>query len=265
MNQCIESLSPIAPAEQLSKETRPKVALALGAGGALGCAHIGVIRALEQLGVEIKAVAGSSMGALVAAFLAEEKLAQLEAFLRKTNARTMLGYMNFPRKSPGIVSSEKLDDLLRGALGDVTIEEMKMPYAAMAMEWGTWDSIVLNTGDLVESVVISSSIPLIFSRKKHKGRTVVDGGFSSLVPLPAIRQLSKEKVVAVGVARGAPIIRWARRKYAERQWRNDRPELDIFLELEKGAVRYDQAQEFIDAGYKFIMNRREPILQALAA
>src|SRR5690606_16424800 len=118
-----------------TEQVRLKVVLALGAGGALGCAHIGVILALQEMGIEIEAVAGSSMGALVGAFLAEGKLGQLIDFLEKTNTRTMLNYLNFPRKSPGLVSSEKLDELLRGELGDVNIEEMIMPYAAMAMEW----------------------------------------------------------------------------------------------------------------------------------
>ncbi|NOX44884.1 MAG: patatin [Caldiserica bacterium] len=192
--------------ESVGRDGRIRVGLALGSGGARGAAHVGVLKVLEREGIEVVAVAGSSIGAVVGgAYAAGVPTARIEEEWRKTNlpqlVRTFLP--TFPRA--GLSSGAELERYLRSVFGDLRIEDMKIPFAAVATDLDTGEAVVIRTGPLVDALRASTAIPGIFRPVRWRGRILVDGGMVEPVPVRPCRELGAEIVIGVDVGpRPAP-------------------------------------------------------------
>lgn len=175
----------------------PKVGLALGSGSARGWAHIGVIRALAEAGIEIGCVAGTSIGALVGAGFALDKMDVLEDFARQLDWKEIVSFLDvtFPRS--GLIDGGKVTDFFRNHVREMNIEQLPLPYCAVATELSTGREVVLSRGDLVEAIRASISIPGIFTPVKLGGAFLVDGGLVNPVPVSAARNLGADYVIAV--------------------------------------------------------------------
>ncbi len=179
---------------------RPKVGLALGGGYAWGLAHIGVLEVLETAGIPIDIIAGTSMGAVVGALYARE----MEAALIKHQA-TQLDWVGLASLiDPAVLKSglfvgKKITNLLKSLMGDVTFEELGIPFACVATDIISGDEIVMKKGKVLEAVRASISIPVIFTVVKKDGRFLVDGGLVNNVPVSVARQMGAEYVIAVDV------------------------------------------------------------------
>ncbi len=178
-----------------------RVVLALGGGAAKGLAHVGVLRGLDEDGVEVAAIAGTSMGAIVGALSARGmSAAEMVGFFGAVDW-SRLGWIM--ARSPG---GAAFRDLVRETIGPGLIEELALPYAAVCCDLENGDEVVLREGSLEEAVRASSAIPGILPPVEVAGRNLVDGAMVTPVPVAAATSLSIEPVLAVNVLKlAAPV------------------------------------------------------------
>jgi NTE family protein len=182
------------------RQKRMRIGLALGSGGARGAAHTGVLKVLEREGFEIAAVAGSSIGALVgAAYAAGIPSDQIEReWLQTDMHRLFRSFLpTFPRA--GLSSGSELKQMLSDLLGEGTIEDLAISYAAVACDIDTGETIVLDKGPLADAVRASTAIPGVFHPVRQGARLLVDGGLVEPVPVRACRELGADVVIAVDI------------------------------------------------------------------
>ncbi len=176
-----------------------KVGIALGAGAARGWAHIGIIQALEKLGVKIDIVAGSSIGAYVGAAYASGRLQPLREWATSLTEWQVLSLMGVGIRRGGLASGQKVFDKLASEFCVETFEEMEKPFAVVATDLYSGREVVFNSGALGESVQASCAIPALFSPIAHEDRWLVDGAVVNPVPVNLCRQLGADFVIAVNL------------------------------------------------------------------
>ena len=172
------------------------VLLALGGGAARGLAHIGVLRGLEEDGIEVVGIAGTSMGSLVGALAASGVDADGIEGVFRTVDWTTLG-----RIMLGSMVGEAFHDLLRDTLGSGSIENLRIPFAAVCCDIETGEEVVLRKGSIADAVRASSAIPGFLAPFRIGGKTLVDGVVVEPVPVSAARNLGVAPVVPVNVLR----------------------------------------------------------------
>ncbi len=177
---------------------RPVIALVLGAGGARGFAHIGVIKVLEAAGIEPAIVVGSSSGSVVAALYAGGlNSAALETMALKVEDHDLIDVTLF---GPGRVQGAALQDYVNRAVDYRPIEALPRAFAVIATERETRRMTVFNQGNTGMAVRASSSIPDVFWPVTIEGSQYVDGGVSSRVPVPVARRMGAQVVIAVDIS-----------------------------------------------------------------
>ena len=176
------------------------IALALGGGCARGWSHIGVLRAMDEAGIEISMIAGTSIGALVGGCYLAGKLDQLEEFARGLTKRRIFGLLDLNLRGNGLFGGMKLDARLRDRLDGTLIEDLPKPFVAVASEIRTGHEIWLTSGSLVTAMRASYALPGVFEPVTCNGRTLVDGALVDPVPVPVCRAYEQPLVVAVNLA-----------------------------------------------------------------
>jgi len=174
-----------------------RIALALGAGAARGLAHIGVLQVLQEAGFEMQYLAGTSVGALVAAlFAAGVDLYELEKVAKGLRLKHLV---DFVLPGPGLIGGEKLRGFLNLFLRGKTFADLCIPLAVVATDLQTGEEVVLREGRVVEAVLASCAIPGVFVPVRYRGRLLVDGGLVDRVPVQVAQEMGAELVVAVDV------------------------------------------------------------------
>ncbi|MDO5288992.1 MAG: patatin-like phospholipase family protein [Pseudomonadota bacterium] len=178
----------------------PRIGLALGSGSARGWAHIGVLRALLDAGVQPQVVAGTSIGALVGAAYAAGELDRFEQWVRSLSARAVWAFMDFGL-SGGMLKGEKLVDFMRTHVDDRPLEQLPLAFAAVATDLHTGDEVWLREGSVAEVVRASCALPGLFAPvwqgSGHSQRLLADGGLVNPVPVSLARALGADAVIAV--------------------------------------------------------------------
>ena len=177
-----------------------KVGLALGSGGARGAAHTGVLKVLEREGIPVTAIAGSSIGSLIgAAHAVGIPVNEVEReWISTAMSKVFRGFLpTFPRA--GLSSGAELRRMLAEILGDVLIEDLSIPYAAVACDIDTGEPVILREGSLLDAVRASTAIPGIFHPVRRGKRLLVDGGLIDPVPVSVCRALGVDIVIAVDI------------------------------------------------------------------
>lgn len=178
----------------------PRVGLALGAGGARGWAHVGVLRRLLELGIPVDCIAGTSAGALVGAAFLAGKLELLEDFSRhldwKQTAKLLFD-MGFPRS--GLLTGHNVEHFMRSVLQLETFEMLSRPFTAVATDLHSHDEVVFASGDLVAAIRASISIPGVFTPARHHLHYLVDGSLVNPLPVSILRDMGAEIAIAVDV------------------------------------------------------------------
>ncbi|RUO72864.1 patatin-like phospholipase RssA [Idiomarina ramblicola] len=174
-----------------------KVALALGSGAARGWSHIGVIKALEEMGVRINMVAGTSIGSLVGAGYASGRLAEIEQWVQGMNRWEVFNLLDFGFNHGGIIGGEKVFNRAREEFGHRNIEDLPITYGAVATDLYSGREIWLREGDLYDASRASCAMPGILSPKSFDGRWLIDGGLVNPVPVSLCRALGADFVIAV--------------------------------------------------------------------
>ena len=154
-----------------------KVGLALGSGSARGWSHIGVIRSIQDAGVPIDIACGSSIGALVAGALAANFLDTLDEWVRALNWTDILRFMDVRLPRSGIIEGDKITDYFKQNLSDARIEDLSMPFAAVATDLNTGREVWLRQGSLIDAIRASVSLPGIFTPYQQGEHWLVDGTF----------------------------------------------------------------------------------------
>lgn len=180
---------------------KQKVGLALGGGGAWGLAHIGVLEVLQNEGIPIDVIAGTSAGALIGAIYAQGKNPSLIKNLAIGMDRKRLASLVDLRMSKsGFIQGRKITDLLRTILGgDTQFGDLKIPFACVASDVNTCEEVVIKEGLVVEAIRASISVPVIFTPVRWMGRYLVDGGMVNPVPVNVLRDMGADFVIAVNV------------------------------------------------------------------
>ncbi|GLP96606.1 patatin-like phospholipase RssA [Paraferrimonas sedimenticola] len=174
-----------------------KVGVALGSGAAKGWAHIGVLRALKELGVAPDQVAGCSIGALVGAAYANGNLDKLQDWVEGFSSWDVLGLMDFSWAKSGLLGGEKVFDAFQRQIGNVRIETLAVPFTAVAADLYSGREIWFDQGDLRQAVRASCSMPGVLAPVQLNGRWLVDGAVVNPVPVSTCRAMGADVVIAV--------------------------------------------------------------------
>ncbi|MCA1406787.1 patatin-like phospholipase family protein [Ensifer sp. IC3342] len=188
--------APPAPAPQ---PTKPKIAIALGGGAARGWAHIGVLRALDEEGIEVGMIAGTSIGALVGGCYLAGKLDELEAFARSLTVRRIAGLLDFAIGGGGLFGGLRLTKRMQEHLKGLNIEELDRPFIAVATEVHSGHEVWIEKGSLITAIRASYALPGIFEPISANGRVLVDGALVNPVPVSVCRAHEQQLVVAVNL------------------------------------------------------------------
>ncbi len=186
------------------------IALALGGGGAKGNAHLGVIRRLEKEGFQIKAIAGTSFGGIVAAYYAlGYSPDQIEAMFASLDQTQLYGHA--PNDGPSLMGVAGVTHFLEETLGNRTFEDLKIPCALTAVDLKSGNEVILSKGCLKDAILATIALPGIFPARQIDGLELVDGGTLDPVPVAPARKLAPRlPVVAVvlNVPMGTPPQSW---------------------------------------------------------
>ncbi|WP_062541427.1 patatin-like phospholipase family protein, partial [Mycobacterium celatum] len=177
-----------------------RVALALGSGSARGYAHIGVINELRDRGYEIVGIAGSSMGALVGGLHAAGRLDDFADWARALTQRAMLRLLDPSITAAGVLRAEKILDAVREILGPVAIEELSIPYTAVATDLIAGKSVWLQRGPVDEAIRASIAIPGVIAPHVVDGRLLADGGILDPLPMAPIAAVNADLTIAVSLS-----------------------------------------------------------------
>lgn len=173
------------------------VSLVLGSGGARGFAHIGVIRYLREAGFEIRSITGCSMGAVVGGIYAAGKLDEYEKWVCAIERNDILSLLDFSWQKSGLVKGEKIINALRDLVGDRDIEDLPIPFTAVATDFRAEKEVWMQSGSLFDAIRASMSMPLFFTPFPYRGRRLIDGGV--LNPLPIAPTFSDQNDLTIAV------------------------------------------------------------------
>ena len=177
----------------------PRVGIALGAGGAKGLAHIGVIEELVERGFEIVSIAGSSMGALIGGIHAAGKLDVYSDWVTALAKMDVLRLVDWTLSGGGLIKGERIIQTLRGLIGDINIEELPLAYTAVATDIERQREVWMTHGPLFDAIRASIAIPTIFRPQQHNGRLLVDGALLNPVPVTPLLRSPCDYIIAVSV------------------------------------------------------------------
>ena len=189
---------PAPPPPQPPVLRPPRVGLALGGGAARGFAHIGVIQVLEEAGIPIDLVAGTSAGSLVAALYAAGRNGAMLARVALAMDESAITDWAFPGR--GLIRGEALARYVREQTGGKLIEQLPLPLGIVATDLDNGQAVLFRRGDVGAAVRASSAVPAIFQPVKIGTREYVDGGLVAPVPVRFARQMGADLVIAVDIS-----------------------------------------------------------------
>jgi NTE family protein len=183
-----------------SDNRKKKIGLALSGGAARGLAHVGVLDVLQQEGIPIDMIAGTSAGAVMGAVYAsgQDTGKMIEHALDPHWKKIPMIDPSFPKT--GFIKGRKIKNLLSSFLGgNIRFSDLKIPFACVATDIDTGEEVVINSGSVPDALRASISIPGIFTLVKWEGRYLVDGGLTTPVPVNVVKQMGADFVIAVNV------------------------------------------------------------------
>ncbi|MFD1770624.1 patatin-like phospholipase family protein [Sphingobacterium suaedae] len=184
-------------------DTRRKVSLVLGSGGARGITQIGVVQRVEELGMEIEEVVGCSIGALVGAAYACDKLTELGSWMCKLTKAQVFKLMDFSNPRYGLFKGTRVLNTLQEVFDDVLIEDLSTLYTAVATDLRREEEVLFRTGSIYSAIRASIAIPGVFTGVSVDDRFLVDGGV--LNPVPVNHVVNKENIVIAVNLDGIPL------------------------------------------------------------
>ena len=185
--------------QPMSKSAYPRIGLALGSGSARGWAHIGVIQALGEMGIEPEIIAGTSIGAIVGAAYAGDQIDMLDAWVRSLSLKKVVKFLDMSPLSGGFIQGDKLYEFARSHVQDVQIESLSRSLGVVATDLNTGREVWFQDGPLLEAVRASIGLPGLFAPINLNGRWLVDGGLTNPVPVSLCRAMGADIIIAVNL------------------------------------------------------------------
>lgn len=183
----------------MSAPRKARVGLALGGGSARGWAHIGVIEALDEAGIRPDLVCGTSVGALVGAAYAAGELERFRTWVLGMGIRDVVSLMDL-KLNGGMLKGERVMEYFRRNFVDRPIEELAMPFGAVATALATGREVWMRTGSTVQAVRASIALPALFTPVLRDGQLLVDGALVNPVPVSLARAMGAEVLIAVDLS-----------------------------------------------------------------
>ena len=251
-----------------------KIGLSLSGGGARGIAHLGVLQALEELGIKPNKIAGVSAGAIAGAMYAAG-YAPHEIFemVKKIKITSFLKPSSF--KSPGFFNLKVVENFLKKSIPHNSFEQLKIPLMVTATDLHLGETVLFREGNLIKPVIASASIPVLFSPVNHHGKSLVDGGIiNNLVVEPLISECDIsiavhtnpfDKNLSINSTR-LLLLRCLNLAIHSKD-RANFPYFDLVIDIEKlkdiSALKLSRADEIFQIGYDSAMEMRDNILALL--
>ena len=179
---------------------KKKIALVLSGGGARGLAHIGAIETLESHGYEITSISGCSMGALIGGMYAAGKLPEVKDWVLALDRRKVLSLVDFSLSLTHLVKGDRVMEALKEIVPDVNIEDLPIPYTAVATDWNSGKEVVFDHGSLYDAIRASISIPLFLNPVRREDMLLVDGGLVNSLPLNRVVRHSGDLLFGINVS-----------------------------------------------------------------
>jgi len=177
-----------------------KIGIALSGGAARGLSHIGVLEVLRDMGVEAKAIAGTSMGSIIGSFLCSGiTLDEMEEYVGSMDWKSFLLFSDLALSNTGIINGRRVERQLKKFLEDKTFDDCKIEFCCVAVDILTREKVVLTKGRLMDAVRASISIPGFFSPICLDGRLLVDGGLIEPLPTEAIKALDVDFIIGSSI------------------------------------------------------------------
>ncbi len=266
--------------------------LVLSGGAARGFAFIGALRALRDLGLPIAGVVGCSMGALVGGlYAAGVSPEDMEAILARMKPLDWAQIFRPTFPLQGLTDGKAAVQFLREVVGNPRIEDLPLPFAAVATDLHTGDVVVLHRGPLLDAIRASISIPGVFTPHVDHGRALVDGGLVEPIPIPTARRLFRDPIMALNVLTPLPLRHTLPDEASPSPTSPRIPHLvetlmhafytlqrrvvgaileefppEVLLDLEEirryGTSQFDRGLEIARAGYQAVHRRREQVEEA---
>ncbi len=186
--------------KKVKKASDKNIALVLSSGSARGLAHIGAIEELETQGYHITSIAGCSMGALIGGIYAAGKLQEYREWMRTIDRKKMLDLMDLSLSINHIIKGERIINALMEIVPDVAIEDLPIPYCAIATDWKSGKEIIFRKGSLFDAIRASISLPSFFSPVKKGEMILLDGGIMNPLPLNRVIRQNGDLLVGVDVS-----------------------------------------------------------------
>jgi NTE family protein len=262
----------------ITKEILPKVGIALGGGGARGFAEIGVLRVLEQEKIPVNVVVGTSVGSLIGAIYADSgRVLDAEFIAVSIKDEDIFDYRAFSFFSGGFVKGEKLELFLNTHLKNKNIENMAVPFGAVAVDLRTGQAVLFDNGPVARAVHASSAIPGVFVPVEIGGKIYVDGGVTDPIPVDFAKKKGADVVIAVAISPALPpvapknpieIAFHAITIMSSKIGELGVKDADVVIRPDVGNVAYDdftQKKRLIDAGEKAARAAIPAIREAIKA
>jgi NTE family protein len=259
-----------------------KLGLALGSGGTRGVTHVGVLKALEEEGIKPDYIAGCSMGAVVGAcYCKGMTVDEMYGVVKHLKTGDIMDLSAVPITKLGLLKGNKMRKLLLSNIGDITFDELKIPFCCVASDLLSGELVELNSGKVAIAVQASSSIPTIFRPVKMNDKLLVDGGVLCRVPVGQVKRMGADVIIGVdalmntgeAVAKVPNIVSMVLRVYDMLDYRNssmmrerENKDCNLWLEPEmSGMSQYvvkDMDRAF-NEGYEIAKKNMDKIKELL--
>lgn len=177
---------------------RAKIGVALGSGSVRGAAHVGVLKALEEAGIPVDLIAGTSVGAFIGAlYVGGQPISAFERVLPTVRWRQLV---NLTLPTRAFVENSPMSRFVEKYIGTVDFEDLPIPFAAVAADAQTGESYILNKGRVSHAICASTAIPGIMKPVQYQGRMLIDGGVVHPVPVALARSMGADIVIAVNTS-----------------------------------------------------------------
>ena len=245
------------------KRATRRVGIAFGGGSLHGIAHLGVVKALAEKGVNFQFIAGTSVGAIVGVLVAAQlPYSEIDKIARRIE---WPGVMSLSWSGKGLMQNAKLRSVIDSAVGGRKLEQLPIPFGAIATDVATGARAILRRGSAGMAVDASCSIPVMFEPVKIDGREMVDGGLTEPVPVIAVREMGADIVIGVDVAfrpneeqvHGLSGVAFQAMQIMTNALINEqigRADIAIRMNLHRLIGKEDSHEQLIAAGYAAAMN-----------
>ena len=198
------------------------VALVLSSGGARGLAHIGAIEELEANGYHISSIAGCSMGALIGGIYAAGKLNEFREWMKTIDRKKMLELTDFSLSLNHLVKGKRIIEAIMEFVPDVAIEDLPIPYCAVATDLKAGKEVVFSKGSLFEAIRASISLPSFYAPVVRDDMILIDGGVMNPIPLNRVKRHAGDILVGIDVSGHDYKSQWEEMRRLSEWQKNDK-------------------------------------------